>query len=765
MDRPAVRGEATVTLDRQGASATEQSFYAHSTASPDRSDWQPLREHLHDVGMLAAGHGQWFGGAELARVAGLLHDLGKYTAEFQLRLAGKFPRMDHATAGARAAGKRYGQLGQLLAYGIAGHHAGLANGSYAAELKRGILQQRLAAPPEHALLPQWEEEIALPAPAELSLPAGFKSQHDLAGFQLALLGRMLFSSLVDADFVDTESFYRKLEGKGPARAIERPSLQALRDRLDVHLSGFSTEGKVNQLRGDILAHVRAQAAQAPGLFSLTVPTGGGKTLASLAFALDHAIAHGLRRVIFVIPFTSIVEQNAAVFRAAFGDLGEAAVLEHHSAFVDDPDQAREAKDKIRLAMENWDAPIIVTTAVQFFESLFADRPSRCRKLHNIAASAVILDEAQTLPLKLLKPSVAMLAELARNYRSSIVLCTATQPALNAEQGFTGGLEGVRELAPEPKQLYRQLRRVSVRHAGMLDDVALVEHLRSRAQVLCIVNNRRHARALFDGMADMQGARHLTTLMCAKHRSKVLGEIRDDLKSGRPCRLVSTSLVEAGVDVSFPTVLRAEAGLDSIAQAAGRCNRNGELVGALGEVLVFAQSGEDWSPPPELKQFAQVSREVLRRHGADPLSLEAIDDYFKLLYWQKGRELDVPDLMGLLRDSRLDSLPFETLAAKYRIIDNTQLPVIVPYDDTAKDALERLKHAEGCGALARILQPYLVQLPRQGYRALLVARAIEPVRPDRYGDQFMQLVNPDLYHAEYGLRWDDPAFLSAERLIV
>jgi CRISPR-associated endonuclease/helicase Cas3 len=264
---------------------------------------------------------------------------------------------------------------------------------------------------------------------------------------------------------------------------------------------------------------------------------------------------------------------------------------------------------------------------------------------------------------------------------------------------------------------------------------------------------------------MQGARHLTTLMCAKHRSKVLGEIRDDLKSGRPCRLVSTSLVEAGVDVSFPTVLRAEAGLDSIAQAAGRCNRDGELIDALGEVLVFAQSGEDWSPPPELKQFAQVSREVLRKHGADPLSLEAIDDYFKLLYWQKDRELDVPNVMGLLRDSRLESLPFETLAAKYRIIDNTQMPVIVPYDDPAKDALERLKHAEGCGALARLLQPYLVQLPRQGYRALLAARAIEPVRPDRYGDQFMQLVNPDLYQGEYGLHWDDPAFLSAERLIV
>ena len=749
-----------------GESLAAAQFFAHSTEREDKGDWQSLQEHLLSVGELAASRAAWFGAGSLARIAGVLHDLGKYTREFQMRLCGQFSRMDHATWGARIACQRYGAFGHLLAYGIAGHHAGLANGSFTASLKRSPLKQRLEARPEYELLPQWEREIALPAMSELSPPAGFTRLPDRWGFQQSMLGRMLFSCLVDSDFIDTENFYRALQGKRSARTAKRPTLDALRMQLDRHLASFSHEGTVNALRGKILAHVRKQAALDPGLFSLTVPTGGGKTLASLAFALDHAIKHGLRRVIFVIPFTSIVEQNAAVFRKAFGELGDDAVLEHHSTFVDNPDREPQSKAKLRLAMENWDAPVVVTTAVQFFESLFADRPSRCRKLHNIAGSVVILDEAQTLPLKLLRPSVAMIDELALNYRTSIVLCTATQPALSANDGFREGLNGVRELAPDPAGLYESLRRVSVRHVGVIDDDALADQLRQRTQVLCIVNNRRHARSLYESIADQPGARHLTTLMCARHRSRVLAEIRTDLEQGLPCRLVSTSLIEAGVDVDFPTVLRAEAGLDSIAQAAGRCNREGRHSLESSEVLVFAQDGDDWAPPPELKQFAQVFREVHRKHAADPLALAAIADYFKLLYWQKGpQELDVPNLMGLLRESHLESLPFETLAAKYRVIDNTQLPVIVPFDDEAKDALRALEFAEGCGAIARRLQPYLVQLPRPGYRALLAAQAIAPVRPDRYGDQFMQLVNPDLYHPRFGLHWDDPEFLKTERLIV
>lgn len=739
-------------------------FYAHSTQRGDKADWQSLQEHLNAVGQLAADFAVAFGGQILARPAGQLHDLGKYTEPFQLRLEGKYHKVDHATWGARIALSQYGPLfGHLLAYAIAGHHAGLANGK--SGVSRTSLEDRLESTlPE--LLTAWKDELSLPEMSELQLPEGFQKRPDRGAFQLTLLTRMLFSCLVDADFIDTDEFYRRIENRPPRQRKDLPGLQALRERLDIRLATFRADSDVNQLRADILTHVRRQSANKPGLFSLTVPTGGGKTLASLAFALDHAIAHGLRRVIFVIPFTSIVEQNAQVFREAFGDLGDEAVLEHHSAFFDDPKSALESKDKRKLAMENWDAPIVVTTAVQFFESLFADRPSRCRKLHNIAGSVVILDEAQTLPLKLLRPCVTLLDEMALNYRTSVVLCTATQPALNAEEGFLDGLQGVRELAPDPPNLYRQLRRVNVRHVGALDDAALAEHLRQREQVLCIVNNRRHARALFDSIADLPGARHLTTLMCAKHRSKVLAEVRQQLKEGLPCRLVSTSLIEAGVDIDLPTVLRAEAGLDSIAQAAGRCNREGRREHEDSEVLVFATANPDWAPPTELKQFAQAFRTVEPRYRDDLLAPEAVRAYFHELYWQKGAdELDAHDLLALLKSCSQDSLPFETLAEKFRLIETRMRPVIVPWDETAEDALRSLAFAKGCGAIARALQPYIVQLPHQAYDALWKAHAIQPVAPDRYGEQFVQLVNPRLYDGRFGLHWDNPQFLEAEKTVI
>lgn len=741
-------------------------FYAHSGLNPDKSDWQTLPSHLQAVGRLAAEAAAHFGAEKLAEAAGLLHDLGKYSEEFQRRIAGDYGRVDHSTRGAQLACERYGHIGTLLAYGIAGHHAGLANGKDAGE--RTPLTERLKADPPK-LLPAWEAEISLPQKEELQLPQHFQPRKERAQFQQAFLARMLFSALVDADFRDTEAYYAHLEGRTPGRERPVPTLAALRTELDKYLSGFQANSEVNRIRAEILAAVRGHAPEPAGLFSLTVPTGGGKTLASLAFALDHAIALGLRRIIYVIPFTSIVEQNARVFRQALGPLGEMAVLEHHSAFVEDdtrresPDQYQGAR-KLRLAMENWDAPIIVTTAVQFFESLFADRPSKCRKLHNIAGSVVILDEAQTLPLKLLKPTMAAIDELARNYRSSVVLCTATQPALQAGDGFKGGFEHVRELAPAPEELYQRLKRVTVRHAGEWTDEELARQLRAREQVLCIVNNRRHARALYEAIADCPGARHLTTLMCAKHRSTVLDDIRQRLKAGQPCRLVATSLIEAGVDVDFPTVLRAEAGLDSIAQAAGRCNREGRRLAIESEVLVFASAGKDWAPPPELTQFAQVFRATQRQHADDPLALAAIRHYFQQLYWQKGNEeLDAHDLMGQLLGSRLDSLPFEILAARYRLIESAQLPVIVPYDETAREALKRLAHAEGGLGIARQLQPYLVQLPRQGFEALRQAGAIQPVAPQRFGEQFMELANPDLYDLNFGLHWDEPSFVKAESL--
>ena len=529
-------------------------FFAHTTERQDQSDWQPLQEHLEATASLAEANAAHFECGAMARTMGLLHDLGKYSTPFQKRLLGESGKVDHATAGAIVASERYGPIGRLLAYGIAGHHAGLANGRDHGT--RTPLAERLSRD-TLSLDPAWESEIPLSVSAPE--PEAFSPHVEHQSFQLAFLARMLFSSLVDADYRDTEAFYTSLEGR-PAERTGFPSLEALRVELEKTISGFRMDTDVNELRTEILNHARGEAEREPGLFSMTVPTGGGKTLTSLAFALDHAIRYRLRRVIFVIPFTSIVEQNAAVFRQALGPYGDSAVLEHHSAYQDDRQNAPESAEKLKKAMENWEAPIVVTTSVQFFESLFGDRPSQCRKLHNISGSVVILDEAQTLPMKLLRPCVAAIDELARNYRTSLVLCTATQPALKASDEFKGGLENVRELAPDRERIFAGLRRVTVRHVGAASDADIADTLRENEQGLCIVNNRRHARCLYEKIADKPAAYHLTTLMCARHRSEMLAEIRGRLLEGLPCRLVSTSLIEAGVDVDFPLVLRAETGL-------------------------------------------------------------------------------------------------------------------------------------------------------------------------------------------------------------
>jgi len=755
---------------------TPRRFYAHSTDRKDRSDWQPLDNHSINVARLAAAFAKVFNADELAYIAGLLHDLGKYTEEVQRRIAGENKRPEHAIQGARQAIKCYGEkLGRLLAYIIAGHHTGLPNGRDSET--RSSLKERLARSDTPELLSAWQTEVSLPV--QCPLPQGFKAHPDptQAAFQLAFLIRMLYSCVVDADFLDTEAFYDTVENR-PSSRDSGPSLTALQVELNKTLSEFKADSEVNQRRADILRHVREQAALPPGLFSLTVPTGGGKTLTSLAFALDHALihqlTHGFRRVIYVIPFTSIIEQNAAEFRKAFGELGETAVLEHHSAFDDSKLKDQNSRDKLRRATENWDRPVIVTTAVQFFESLFADRSSRCRKLHNIAGSVIVLDEAQTLPLKLLRPCVAAIDELARNYRCSIVLCTATQPALNANQdnpseGFPNGLTHVRELAPEPKNLYRQLERVRVTHIGEQDDETLTKRLTENPQVLCIVNNRRHARALFDAIRNESGARHLSTFMCARHRSLALDAIRNDLKRGQPCRLISTSLIEAGVDIDFPYVLRTEAGLDSIAQAAGRCNREGRR--ARDDSLVHIFRTGEWSPPSELKQFAQAMRLTLNHHADTPLSLDAIDAYFRELYWQKGDEaLDARNILGLIKNGGIDGIPFETVTTLFRMIDNAQRPVIVPFKANGEEEspiralLHKLRFVESPAAIARALQPYTVQVPESVFHALRDVGAVQPEEEEHFGEQFMALVNEDLYDNQVGLLWENPTFMDVEKMI-
>ena len=755
-------------------------YYAHSAQDElgnllPYKHWQTLQSHSVNVGEMAAEFARVFGSQEIACQAGKLHDLGKYSKAFDRRLHGG-SSVDHATAGAKIAVERWGDvIGKLMAFCIAGHHAGL-NGSGEGDnrrtLKQCLVLQFGADIP--ALDNLWQQEIKLPQ--NLSAPP-LKADAHHPFFSYAFFTRMLYSCLVDADYLDTEAFYSNLENKVAERG-GYPDLNSLQHNFNQFINAFrrrvaqaskQTEAEkrnaaLNRLRSEILDHAVEQAAQPQGLFTLTVPTGGGKTFTSMAFALEHAKRHNMRRVIYVIPFTSIIEQNAAEFRKAFGELGEQAVLEHHSTFDDGKLQNEATKDKLRLASENWDAPIVVTTAVQFFESLFADRSSRCRKLHNIAGSVIILDEAQMLPLNLLLPIMQAIKELAQNYRCSIVMCTATQPAVQAENGFYHGFENVREIAPKPTALFDKLRRTTVQHIGTQTDADLLAKFGEHPQMLVIVNNRRHARGLYDQVKHLDGTFHLTTLMCAKHRSQKLDEIRGRLKNGEPCRVIATSLIEAGVDVDFPLVMRAEAGLDSVAQAAGRCNREGKRPSENSFVWIFAPE-DKWQAPPELATQAAVMRLTADEFSDNLLSAQAVAAYFAELYQLKGSELDNKKILKMHNDTgqSLD-FPFQTIADKFRMIESHMQPLIIPFDVEVENLISSLHHADHIGGLLRKLQPYTVQIPEKALAALYKAGRIEPINEKNFGKQFYTLIGLDWYDEVAGLSWEDMEFLKGESLV-
>lgn len=674
--------------------------YAHSVAGRSTEHWQYLADHLIGVAKLAEFRAQKFAAGKAAYIAGALHDVGKYTDAFQRRLDGG-EKVDHASAGAATilslAGRADLHMAELIAHAIAGHHGGMPD-------RRGgehsTLDIRLAKPLP-ALAEVWRDEVG-PLPTGLA-PSGFLLHPDSGryAFQLAMLGRFIFSCLVDADFRDTEDFYARARDETISRAIDIP-LTKLKPKLDACLADLrNQETEINRQRGTILDHVRAQAHAAPGLFSLTVPTGGGKTLASLAFALDHAVRHGLDRVIYSIPYTSIIDQTASVFRDI---LGADAVLEHHSTIDETRMRGLEGAAKLRLAMEDWSAPVVVTTNVQLFEGLFSNRPSRCRKLHNLARSVIVLDEAQTIPRHVLKPCVAAIDELARNYGSSVVLCTATQPALHAPE-FEGGFTNVHELAPDPKALQRQFQRVTFRHAGDMSDDDLIGALSKAEEGLIIVNSRKHALALYLAARDagLDGLVHLTTRMVAAHRREVLERVRTRLKDGRHCRVVATSLVEAGVDLDFPEVWRAEAGLDSILQAAGRCNREGRRAAAESIVTIFR--APDNAPPREVAALAGDFARVADRHD-DISGLEAITAYFGEVYWRIGPErLDARQVMAkFLADGSGTDFAYRTVAEEFRLIEEGMAPVIVRRDDRSRKAIEALPHVEKTAASREFCSP-------------------------------------------------------------
>ncbi|MCP4116153.1 MAG: CRISPR-associated helicase Cas3' [Desulfobacteraceae bacterium] len=745
-------------------------YYAHTTDGP-KDTWQTLLDHLHVVAGLARDRAEYFKSGDFAYWAGIVHDIGKFSMAFQDYLESGRGRVDHSTAGAqlikslweRKGGSVQVYLATLLSYIIAGHHGGLPDGG-ATAMDSGSLMSRLAKK-DLPIYDAWEKHVTLP-----SIPTMPRliMDRETASFTLSFWVRMLFSSLTDSDFLDTEHFC------DPGRFEIRgrwPSLEILGDKLDAFLEQMLSNAKktpVNAARLEILNHCNEAARKDNGVFSLTVPTGGGKTLSSLSFAMKHARTHALRRIIYVIPYTSIIEQNAEVFRNALGD---DAVLEHHCNYIH-PDEKEEGGDehrsaddarRFRLAMENWDTTLVVTTAVQFFESLFANRSSRCRKLHNIANSVVILDEAQMLPLPLLQPSVMALRELAYNYNVSLVLCTATQPALSQSGKLSCGFrEGdIREIIPQDrsKALFKIFSRTRIINLGKISDTDLVQRMRSERQVLAIVNTRNHARQVFQTLGKDPAHFHLSARMYPEHRSEVLEKIRQRLKDGLPCRVVSTSLIECGVDVDFPAVFRAFAGLDSIAQAAGRCNREGEL--EIGYVYIFLPETGMPKRAPGFQRRAEVFQMVSEKHR-DLFSPEAVNDFFTTLYRFEG--LDQKGIMRSLSEANKGTpfpqfFPFCKMASSYRFIENNMVSVIVERGETARKLVGKLEYAEEVSGILRQLQAYTVQIYSYELDALL-AGGVELVR-----NQFYVARGGIGYREDEGLCSDDPAHWEAGEGII
>jgi CRISPR-associated endonuclease/helicase Cas3 len=728
-----------------------------------------LVHHAKEVAAGAEGFAVRFTTGAIAQLAGLWHDLGKFQHAWQCYLRretgfddgfpcdGKTSHPNHSTAGAVLACERFGKAGRVLAYLIAGHHTGLYDWGSGESGENRDLSYRLQQPDalkelEDSLAAGIPKEILLkdaPAPDLRHIPGGKQ------GFSLWL--RMLFSCLVDADFLDTEGFMN------PDKAAARgswPTIAELKERFDAHMEAKTRTAKpsnVNKLRAEILAQCRTKASCPGNLFTLTVPTGGGKTLSSMAFALEHAIAHKKDRIIYVIPYTSIIEQTAGVYREAFGDLAD-AVIEHHSSAEDD---GRDELSAAKLATENWDAPIIVTTNVQFFESLFAAKTSRCRKLHNIANSVVVIDEAQMIHPNYWQPIMSALDLLRKHYGTTLVLSTATQPSFATVDHYADpkkqrkGLDGAVELMDAPVDLYRGLKRVEVKLPTGFNQRRTWEEIAAEVathpSVLAIVNTRKDARALH---ALMPGATiHLSALMCGQHRSQVIERIKQQLKDKVPTRVVSTQLVEAGVDFDFPVVYRAMAGLDSIAQAAGRCNREGEA--AMGITHVFMPPKA--APLGMLRKGEDACISILAGYDGDPLDIELFKKYFEHLYYNNNL-----DAKGICHDLRMDgknldelAVNFRTAAENFKLIEEEDyVPVVVQYrkdkeDNTVERGLAILRKGKPERWVMRSLQRYIVNVRRRDALRMLDERTLEEMLPGLFAQ-----VGAGLYHETLGLQTEE-----------
>lgn len=735
-------------------------YWAHTKNAEGRPHL--LHEHLRGVGDLAEQFASQMNPqlCEPARWAGLLHDLGKYRDEFQEYLRDEREssvETHHAIYGA-ALTVQERCIGPTLA--IAGHHAGLHDLSELAnDLKTDAKYGARGQLPK--LRERFEAELGK-LPGVIADPSFVKDSKQ----SLELYVRMLFSALVDADFLDTEAHHTLV----PRESFSFQPDELL-ERIIAEKEAKPRDGELNELRNRIFQQCLKAAEHEPGFFSLTVPTGGGKTLAGMAFALAHTARHSLRRVVVVIPFLSIIEQNAAQYRRILDPERRGVVIENHSAVPAPEDEGERRRSPLVYAAENWDAPVVVTTSVQFIESLFANRTSRCRKLHNVARSVVIFDEVQTLPPHLLNPLLNMLRELRDRYGVSFVFSTATQPAFrhrprHLEEGFKPG--EVREITEATAATFRRLQRVkyTLPQAGRTTTwPELAARMTSQPQSLCVVNVRRHAYELWEQLrgtlpaVERTSLFHLSSAMCAQHRFDLLGDpdepqpgtIRHRLRNQLPCRLVSTQLIEAGVDVDFPTVYRALGPLDSIVQAAGRCNREGRLRDAdgrpaLGEVVIF-QPAEHHLPRGVYSKATDITAILLTQTKADDL---AQNHELFAAYFDQLCQLTETDKEQIQADRA--ELRFREVARKARVIADDTKPVIVPYADGERviAELRQRQVAKGQPRFSRDdlrrLQRYIVNLYTHQFQRLEALGQLQPLLPNLD----LHVLSAGIYHEHLGV---------------
>ena len=702
-------------------------YLAH--ISEDKQREQSIKSHLEGTALLAKEFAEEFGYGEWGYFCGMLHDIGKYSTKFQGRIMGSGEKADHATAGAQLClrlGKEKGSYYVAPAYCIAGHHAGLPDTGTSADTgDRGTFAGRMKKRVED--YGAYQEEISIPPPV-----LSEAEKKDLT-FSMSFLIRMLYSCLVDADYLNTEDFMKD----GETSRITGETIPVLLEKLNRHIAKWlvnDDQDTINGRRTEILKSCIEKGKKKKGLFRLTVPTGGGKTVASLAFALNHAAEHGMKRIIYVIPYTSIIEQNAKVFSHI---LGEENVLEHHSGI--DYESTDELKLK-QLAAENWDLPIVVTTNVQFFESLFSNKSSKCRKLHNIANSIIIFDEAQMLPNDYLRPCIASMEELIRHYESSIVLCTATQPSL---QNFFPKDMQYTELCPRMEEQFRFFKRAIFKNLGKITEDELLDRVRNEEQALCILNTKNNVQKLYEKIKG-EGVYHLSTFMYPRHRQERLEAIRERLAAGEKCIVIATSLVEAGVDLDFQTVYRELAGVDSMIQAAGRCNREGKR-DALGSFACYFQLEESRRVPGQEQQI-DTAKQVIRRYE-DIGSLDAVQEYFTRLYQFKGSALDKKNILEEFQKGRF---AFAAVGKEFKLIEQNTKTILIPAQERAKEIAEELKFKGASKKMIREAGKYCVNVYENLFRKMYDAGMFVGVS-EELKEVFFVLKDCSNYSDETGLQ--------------